>query len=586
MTVLRSTTAAAILALASIAPLFAQSGHGAQNPAPAPAAKASRPAAGEIDGGAPTYLKPETAEERKARLGTTEDPGPNPDEKKIFHRFGHDYHIEKYSRQWEAFDRVQEGWVRPLSLVNAGFELYQRNAKWNWVWVPEQLTPDPATDTRGQVKLTPQQVKFLEMFRPEFSELSVPDSPKTLRFEDASEGLPTSGSWRNSLAVADMNGDGFADIIAPPERGVGNSYPSIFLGDGKGHWRVWTDVKYPMPIDYGAVVAADFNRDGKMDLAFGIHLTGVRVWLGDGKGNFTDSSKDLPVNSFPTRKIIATDVDRDGLIDIVAITEGATRAGITPGGHVRVFLNRKKGAEWQQIDAAGENTTIAGDTLAAGNFNGDKYPDFVGGSVYFQATELLWLSDGPKKWKLPNTENAIIGTLSSYNGVATGHFSSKKLDDAIVGYGRAWPMSTAKQFTPPEVHEIAGLDLITFTNGEPKRKAILRYANPKRAIAGIATGDFDGDGNEDIAYVNSSPKREMVILLGDGKGGFTRAHVEGLKAEEQTNYDLRAADVNGDSRPDLIVMYESDKQGSFGVQNGSIHVFLNRGPAASAPAKK
>jgi len=37
------------------------------------------------------------------------------------------------------------------------------------------------------------------------------------------------------------------------------------------------------------VAAADFNKDGKMDLAFGVHLNGVTVFLGDGNGKFTES---------------------------------------------------------------------------------------------------------------------------------------------------------------------------------------------------------------------------------------------------------------------------------------------------------
>ena len=78
--------------------------------------------------------------------------------------------------------------------------------------------------------------------------------------------------------------------------------------------------------------------------------------------------------------------------------------------------------------------------------------------------------------------------------------------------------------------------------------------------------------------------REVTVLLGDGKGGFARAKLEGIAAEPNTNYDVIVADVNKDGRPDIILLYESSERTRFGVQDGSIHVFLNRG-APGAPAK-
>jgi len=60
-------------------------------------------------------------------------------------------------------------------------------------------------------------------------------------------------------------------------------------------------------------------------------------------------------------------------------------------------------------------------------------------------------------------------------------------------------------------------------------------------------------------------------------------------------YDLKVTDVNGDKRPDVIIMYESGastnaaeaSRSGFAARNGSVHVFLNRGFAkANAQPQK
>src|ERR1700687_28991 len=88
----------------------------AQTPPPAPSTatgptEVTAPPA-TPEGGVPAFVKPETAEQRKSRLSTPEDPGLNPDPKKHFWRFGKSFHIEKFERQWAAFDEP-EGFVRP-----------------------------------------------------------------------------------------------------------------------------------------------------------------------------------------------------------------------------------------------------------------------------------------------------------------------------------------------------------------------------------------------------------------------------------------------------------------------------------------
>ena len=73
--------------------------------------------------------------------------------------------------------------------------------------------------------------------------------------------------------------------------------PNIFLGDGRGHWRRWSEARYPdLPYDYGDAAVADFNGDGHMDVAFGIHLRGMLALVGDGGGGFEPWSSGIAID--------------------------------------------------------------------------------------------------------------------------------------------------------------------------------------------------------------------------------------------------------------------------------------------------
>lgn len=534
------------------------------------------------EGGMPHYVKEETPEQRRERLGVPDEPGINPDPNKVWWRFGKEWKIAKFEKRWSR-PSERPGYVKPFGFVNIAEEIYQENEKFVWVWFPVAdpvVTPNAEEARAAQFQqLTEEQLKYVESLRPEFTALEPAKSNVRLRFENSSTGLPTGGTWRSSLAVADMNGDGKLDIVLPPER-AGRVTPVIFLGDGNGGWKVWSNIKWPARLNYGSVVAADFNKDKKMDLAFGIHLSGIAILLQEEGGSFRQVER---LANYPTRRIIAKDVDVDGWMDIVAISEGPiirNKQMVEPGAtNLRAYINKKKGEAWTPAEIAGPQDRVSSDWLAAGNFNGDKYPDFTGSSAYFEGVETIYLSKGPLKYQALLGGNDIIPFRSYYWATTAARFSGKERDDAIVSFVRQWFQNLDPEKVPaPPLDQVVGLDRISFSaDGKAKRTPIARWGGPgAMEVRGVNHGDFDGDGNEDIIYTRADT-RTLNILLGDGKGGFREATVDGMALVSNSYYDVQVADVNGDKRPDVIMMYEGEAGTVTARRNGRVEAFLNRG---------
>src|ERR1700704_2793890 len=157
-------------------------------PAAPPKTSAAQSSATVPEGGMPTWIKPETPEHRRERLGTNVDPGINPDPEVHFWRFGKSYHIEKYERKWAAYDR-EEGTVRPMAMVNFAFEVYQQNDKYVWTWVgdPDPQAAQPVTPTAQSPRYSESDLKFFEILRPQYFPLDPPRNDRTIRFEESSD---------------------------------------------------------------------------------------------------------------------------------------------------------------------------------------------------------------------------------------------------------------------------------------------------------------------------------------------------------------------------------------------------------------
>jgi hypothetical protein len=143
------------------------------------------------------------------------------------------------------------------------------------------------------------------------------------------------------VAVADFNGDGKLDIAALNNSGG----ITILYGNGDGTFQAPVNIALPSPgsLGYAGLVTADFDVNGTQDLA-AMTTTGTLVLLfNDGKGNFTQQTVTIetPPSGVETTALTVGDFNADGRPDIAWAEENnATSATSYP---VYVALNTANG---------------------------------------------------------------------------------------------------------------------------------------------------------------------------------------------------------------------------------------------------
>lgn len=132
---------------------------------------------------------------------------------------------------------------------------------------------------------------------------------------------PAAATYPGTIAVGDFNGDGNLDlaiVVSQPSAVV------VLLGNGDGTFTAAPGSPIPLGFSVSGIVAADFNGDGKADLAASDYLGGtVNILLGNGDGTFRAASgSPITVGYEPQPSLVLGDFNGDGKLDLaVALTD-------------------------------------------------------------------------------------------------------------------------------------------------------------------------------------------------------------------------------------------------------------------------
>ncbi|WP_349998519.1 VCBS repeat-containing protein [Stenotrophomonas lacuserhaii] len=374
------------------------------------------------------------------------------------------------------------------------------------------------------------------------------EAPSSVFVDATATHVPTAPSLHSTDSVfVDVNGDGHRDVVVSVEHGVNR----LYLNDGTGKLRYVPDAFGRTMRDNEHVRTADFNGDGHADMVFISESEEVhQLFLGDGKGGFTDASERLPAGS-QGNGLAVGDVDGDGRADIFIGSTGETGHGAgVPARASRslLFLNDPK-RPGHFIDASvthlpqGEAQT---EGVALADIDGDGDLDAVLASPAHP--NRLLINDGRGRFSDQSHRLELrvpMETREVHVADLTGDGRPDIVFFNITSNNAAWDKDPQTRL------------LVNDGNGRFRDETAERLpAHTFSSWAGTVV-DFNHDGHPDLLVgaiqVPGFVPLQLRAWQNDGKGHFrdvTLAVVPGITVGR--SWSMGQGDLDGDGRPDVL----------------------------------
>ncbi len=331
------------------------------------------------------------------------------------------------------------------------------------------------------------------------------------------------------IAACDYDGDGDKDF-AVAIYGVSASGTSVKLLVNNGAGTYSSGASIAVSAAPACIAAADFNGDGRDDLAVGHDKFDVIDILLGGGATFAapitfNVSAGMAGGSSLFSCINVVDLDRDGDLDIAFSDNSHQKFIPFLRGLVTTILNQGGGSFAQGPDIVLRPGANGFTDMAFADLNGDGWPDVLG------TDHMDWdfaLSDGAGSYVQPLVAN--YGFLGTDEPTAIDAFDADgdgDLDALVLGS-----------------HSVA-LTVHRFQDGVPLEGAV--YAGPD---GDLDAADIDGDGDIDLVGGGGGPIH-VLRNLGDGSFGADVTYPSGAFGGPKA---VKLRDLNGDGFPDLVIV--------------------------------
>lgn len=399
-------------------------------------------------------------------------------------------------------------------------------------------------------------------------------------FAQAADSPFTVSTFPQSLNVGDLDSDGLADLLVIDT--VASSL-GILRGDGDGG----LSESAGSPIRFGVnpldVEIADFDEDGENDLAIvSSSQNEVLLLKGTGSGQFSSLGAFALDGSTPPTAVLADDLDADGNTDLITVHGGSP-------GEISVLLGSGSGG-FSSADNSPFSVGQFPEAVISGDANLDGNTDLFVANGFLSDDITVLLGDGTgdfapaagspfpagdRPWSLAsadvdgdNSLDLVVANRQSDDvavllGDGTGEFSPSTSSPISVG-------DSPSAVAAADLNADGAVDLVVINRGSNNLSVLIgdglggfseTSASPiavGTSPVALAASDFNADGDLDLLAANSG-SAELTILLGGGTGDFSEAAESPIELEPSSvtpSLSLSVGDIDGDTRPDAIVVWD------------------------------